>query len=514
MATTRPFAYNTGSPISGTEQFGNLAVGLPDAGFESTGLDWWNGPDEDLGYVIAQQAPVNQQPTPVNHRWNSTYIGSGMSLSENDATVTNISNNFVSAISTRKVSLSQKVMFSLKLNDSLTVGYIGFGQSSMNVNSYAGSNDGKSIAFGSDGKYYYFGGVQDTGLPTWGSDNDLIDVAIDLGNNKIYIRVNGGNWNGTRNEDPGGGGSVGTAGLNNLYPTLTLYSTTSTISATLQPTSQYSIPTGYTFLGDTFASVGFFRTDNFDDNEFINLVKVVSGYQATSAINAKTWLESNGYWTSWYGPVLSLDAGNTASYPGTGTVWTDLIDGKQFNLINGPGYDPSNGGKFYFFAPGGQYAQCDTSLPNLSTWSIGVWHYYDGTNIGGAPCIITEIYPGTTYNINYSLGNNNGGFSSGFFDGGAWRVTDGYFLTPNNWYYIVGTYDGNTISLYVNNTLVDSTNHTGTPISSQDGIRLMMRWDLPDFWGGYLATVDIYDKSLNSLEITNIWNTTKSRFGL
>ena len=268
-------------------------------------------------------------------------------------------------------------------------------------------------------------------------------------------------------------------------------------------------------------SVGFFRTDNFDDNEFIDLVKVVSGYQATSAIDAKTWLESNGYWTSWYGPVLSLDAGNTASYPGTGTVWTDLIDGKQFNLINGPGYDPSNGGKFYFFAPGGQYAQCNTSLPNLSTWSIGVWHYYDGSGSGSNPCILTEIYPGNSGQINYSLGNNNGEFSSGFFNGG-WQVTDGWLdnnfigdsLTPNNWYYIVGTYDGTTVKLYVNNTLVDSTSYTGTPISSQGGIRLMMRWDLPDFWGGYLATVDIYDKSLNSLEITNIWNTTKSRFGL
>ena len=218
---------------------------------------------------------------------------------------------------------------------------------------------------------------------------------------------------------------------------------------------------------------------------------------------------------------MSLDAGNTASYPGTGTVWTDLIDGKQFNLINGPGYDPSNGGKFYFFAPGGQYAQCNTSLPNLSTWSIGVWHYYDGSGSGSNPCILTEIYPGNSGQINYSLGNNNGEFSSGFFNGG-WQVTDGWLdnnfigdsLTPNNWYYIVGTYDGTTVKLYVNNTLVDSTSYTGTPISSQGGIRLMMRWDLPDFWGGYLATVDIYDKSLNSLEITNIWNTTKSRFGL
>jgi hypothetical protein len=45
---------------------GGLAVGTPTAGFSSTGLPWWNGPDEDLGYVIAQSVPSNTQPTPVS----------------------------------------------------------------------------------------------------------------------------------------------------------------------------------------------------------------------------------------------------------------------------------------------------------------------------------------------------------------------------------------------------------------------------------------------------------------
>ena len=66
MATARPFAYNTGSPIAGTEQVGDLAVGFPTAGFPSTGLQWWNGPDEDLGYVIAHTVPSGNQPNPLN----------------------------------------------------------------------------------------------------------------------------------------------------------------------------------------------------------------------------------------------------------------------------------------------------------------------------------------------------------------------------------------------------------------------------------------------------------------
>lgn len=65
MATSRPFAYNTGSTISGTEQVGNIAIGTPTSGFTSTGLQWWMGPDEDLGYVIAHQTPSGTQPNPL-----------------------------------------------------------------------------------------------------------------------------------------------------------------------------------------------------------------------------------------------------------------------------------------------------------------------------------------------------------------------------------------------------------------------------------------------------------------
>ena len=326
MSTTRPFAYNTGSPIGGTIQVGDLAVGYPTTGY--TGTEWWNGPDEELGYVIAQPVSGDTQPTPV------------------------------------------------------------FGQT---------------------------------------------------------------------------------------------------------------------------ASVGFFRTNGFDDNEFIDIANILLNSNYDNAPDASTGLTTNGYWNSYLIPILSLDAGNPLSYPGTGTVWTDIIGGKTFNLVNGPGYDPSNGGKFYFYAPGGQHAICNTSLPSLSTWTVGVWHYYTGSETGSAPCIVTETFVGG--GINYSLGKNNGPFSVGFFNGG-WQVTDGYSLTPNNWYFIVGTYDGSTINLYVNNTLVDSTNYVGSPTSSGSGIRLMERWDLADYWDGYLSIVNIYDKALNPSQITSYWNSTKSRFGL
>ena len=66
MATATAFAYNTGSPISGTDQVGSLAVGIPTYGFESTGLEHWGGPDQELGIVVAKPIPDDSQPTPIS----------------------------------------------------------------------------------------------------------------------------------------------------------------------------------------------------------------------------------------------------------------------------------------------------------------------------------------------------------------------------------------------------------------------------------------------------------------
>jgi hypothetical protein len=64
MSTTNTFAYNTGATISGTTQVGDLSVGYPTSGYTGS-PQYWNGPDQDLGYVIAKPVSGNTQPTPV-----------------------------------------------------------------------------------------------------------------------------------------------------------------------------------------------------------------------------------------------------------------------------------------------------------------------------------------------------------------------------------------------------------------------------------------------------------------
>lgn len=106
--------------------------------------------------------------------------------------------------------------------------------------------------------------------------------------------------------------------------------------------------------------------------------------------------------------VLSLDAGNPASYPGSGSTWTDTIGSMPFTLVNSPAYSSGNGGYLQFNPGSGQYGYSTTNLGTLAAWSIEAWHYYDGTNSSSGPNIFTEYsYGGGT--INLGLGCGGGG---------------------------------------------------------------------------------------------------------
>lgn len=266
-------------------------------------------------------------------------------------------------------------------------------------------------------------------------------------------------------------------------------------------------------------TIGFWRTPEKTDNSFVAFCNSVFKQNFANAIDTSIWLTNNGYWNSYLTPVLYLDAGNTSSYPGTGTTWTDLVGGRTFSLLGTTGtptYSSDNGGKINFIVANGQYGACSSSLPSLPTFTTSVWHYWDGTSSSGLPCILTEVYPGSTGKINYVLGKPQGSIAqSGYFNGG-FQVSPQFTLSANNWYNIVTTCNSSQIvKVYVNNTLISTTTTSGAlPSSSNGGIRLMRRWDNAEFWGGYLATVQIYDKALDSEQVSSIWNATRSRYGL
>jgi hypothetical protein len=85
MSTSRPFAYNTGTTYPGTIQYGTIAVGIDPLNYVEGygGLRWWNGPDEDLGYIICGPVPSNTQPTPNSGETASIQFWRSLLLTEN-----------------------------------------------------------------------------------------------------------------------------------------------------------------------------------------------------------------------------------------------------------------------------------------------------------------------------------------------------------------------------------------------------------------------------------------------
>ncbi len=92
MPTTRPFAYNSGTTITGTDQVGDIAVGVSSSlnySQNAGGVRWWNGPDEDLGYVIAHTTLSGTQPNPDNV---PSYIGFWRSSSKTENSFISLTN--------------------------------------------------------------------------------------------------------------------------------------------------------------------------------------------------------------------------------------------------------------------------------------------------------------------------------------------------------------------------------------------------------------------------------------
>jgi hypothetical protein len=256
--------------------------------------------------VIAQPVSGDTQPTNVPEDQlflSPTYKGVDISLTNNNQTASQIFSYSQTVLGEIIISGTNRVMFSVQYtstNPSVGVGghFIGVGLTTMNYsgpfNGYPG-NDTNSIGFSDDGKYYYNGSVVSSGLPTW-TNGDTLDIAISHGQ-YWWIRVNGGDWNNNPSADPTSlANGLTMNGLTNYYPALCPY-----IYGTMEVLNypKYGVPSDYNFLGNVSASVGFFRTDGYDDNEFLEIANLLLNSNYTDATLASSELTDNGFWNSY-----------------------------------------------------------------------------------------------------------------------------------------------------------------------------------------------------------------------
>jgi hypothetical protein len=226
------------------------------------------------------------------------------------------------------------------------------------------------------------------------------------------------------------------------------------------------------------------------------------------------------------GLVLNLDAGDKISYSESGINWKDLIGNYNGTLTNGPVFNSANGGSIVF--DGTDDYVLKSSLPNFNIGCIDIWFKSSLLiNSSFAGNVLMQLKnAATTNNFWYiGFGNITGLVANEYIslaDGGSNRlcVTDGGSLAANTWFNLVLNWESSAYKFYVNN-VVKTTSAAGA-IAQLTVPNLYILGALRDtsssayssFFTGNIAILKIYNRTLTTTELTQNFNTTKSRFGL
>jgi len=214
------------------------------------------------------------------------------------------------------------------------------------------------------------------------------------------------------------------------------------------------------------------------------------------------------------GLVLALDAANTKSYPGSGTIWRDMSgNGNNGTLTNGPTFNSANGGSIVFDGVD-DYANIPIPLAiSYSTVTIEgfiKWNSFNGGMFLGF----------TTYDVwtsGNTLGYNNG--LSNVIGINAATVTSLGLLGNYKQYTFIMNSSGllSTNKIYINGALQSISAVVGAD-GNIPGLATNLRlasWNNDGFYGNIqYGNLNIYNRALSDQEILQNYNAQKSRFGL
>ena len=217
------------------------------------------------------------------------------------------------------------------------------------------------------------------------------------------------------------------------------------------------------------------------------------------------------------GLVLCLDAGNTKSYPGSGTTWRDISNtGNNGTLVYGPSFDSTNGGNIVFDGVNDHVSLTIAAglTSTLTVITIGkstnsTWNNY---------CGLGSCRTSNGYLIHNDINATTVSFyvlnSSGTYTGlGASSPSN----IQNYNMYTFSTNGSNSHKGYVNDRLqvTSSSAITRTNTNSSQNVYL----GLDDNGQGRYNAMSIalhlmYNRELTYSEILQNYNAIKSRFGL
>jgi hypothetical protein len=222
------------------------------------------------------------------------------------------------------------------------------------------------------------------------------------------------------------------------------------------------------------------------------------------------------------GLKLYLDAGQTSSYPGTGTVWTDLSgngnNGTLINVGSGLSFNSANGGYLQFDGNNDYINLPICNFPSNGARSVSIWVKNNSNSIIRSLFGYGNVGAAGASNILHinavSGGDIYWGFNSGDF------YTSGNVLNTTSWFNICCTYAGgilNTtnVKIYVNsiNQNITKAGYVVSPSTANINYRIGSD-SAGRYFNGNISNFQFYDRALSSSEVLQNYNVLKSRFGL
>jgi hypothetical protein len=215
------------------------------------------------------------------------------------------------------------------------------------------------------------------------------------------------------------------------------------------------------------------------------------------------------------GLVLCLDAGNSKSYGGSGTVWNDLSgNNNNGTLTNGPTFDSNNRGNIVFDGVN-DFVQLSTTI-TLNTGTFIVWlkrngnqGQYDGIMIsrGGSGGNVTGINLQASNQIGYHWNDNSN----------TWSWQNGLVAPDSNWCMAAISVSATSATAYLckNDGISFANNNVSHSSTAMANIQIGQdNFSGTRFYAGNISQTYIYNRSLSSQEIEQNFNATKGRFNL
>jgi hypothetical protein len=171
--------------------------------------------------------------------------------------------------------------------------------------------------------------------------------------------------------------------------------------------------------------------------------------------------------------------------------------------------------KAYEFDGMNDYIEVQNSSDfNLLNFSISIWIQNNSlatdtpTFIINKGCIPDGVFTSTEMSFRIYAHDANGQYISDI-----WCPNRNFLAGPNynsNWFHLSMTYDGTTMSLYVDGVLIESISQTGqlsnNEYSMLIGARNFLDCALDSYFDGRLDDIGIWNRALTQEEITDLFN--------